>query len=150
MFELTNTFKNEEIGFSITPIFMQNKGFVFLLQELQVQLGYDDLPNMIKISESFLEGVEYLVLRNGNLKEIKEMLHVGSRSSNSLASIYDSIKFAPSLIVLSESGLYTCVILSRKPNALSFRRWVTCEVLPSIRQTGMYKMPGTTFYRILW
>jgi hypothetical protein len=43
--------------------------------------------------------------------------------------------------VVSESGLYALVFTSRKPEAKAFRRWVTGEVLPSIRKTGRYQ-PG--------
>jgi prophage antirepressor-like protein len=39
---------------------------------------------------------------------------------------------------LTESGLYTLILRSNKPNAEAFRRWVTKEVLPSIRKTGQY------------
>jgi len=40
---------------------------------------------------------------------------------------------------ISESGLYTLIIRSNKPEAKPFRRWVTHEVLPSIRKTGFYE-----------
>ena len=40
--------------------------------------------------------------------------------------------------VINESGLYTLVLRSNKPVAKQFRKWVTSEVLPSIRKTGMY------------
>lgn len=42
------------------------------------------------------------------------------------------------MIIISESGLYTLIIRSNKPQAKSFRKWVTAEVLPSIRKTGSY------------
>ena len=41
-------------------------------------------------------------------------------------------------IIITESGLYTLVLRSRKPEAHRFRRWVTGEVLPQIRKTGGY------------
>ncbi|MGI5116842.1 BRO-N domain-containing protein [Treponema sp. SP13] len=41
-------------------------------------------------------------------------------------------------IIINESGLYHIVISSHKAQAKAFRRWVTAEVLPSIRKTGMY------------
>ena len=44
-----------------------------------------------------------------------------------------------SLSVVNESGLYHLIFKSRKPQAKAFRRWVTTEVLPSIRKTGNYK-----------
>lgn len=40
--------------------------------------------------------------------------------------------------VINESGLYSLILRSRKPQAKSFKKWVTSEVLPSIRQTGQY------------
>ncbi len=45
------------------------------------------------------------------------------------------------LLGLTESGLYTLVIRSNKPQAKPFRRWVTHEVLPQIRKTGRYETP---------
>jgi len=42
--------------------------------------------------------------------------------------------------VLSESGLYTLVLGSRKAEAKAFKKWITSEVLPSIRKTGKYSV----------
>lgn len=39
---------------------------------------------------------------------------------------------------ITESGLYSVVLRSDKPNAHNFRKWVTAEVLPSIRKNGGY------------
>jgi anti-repressor protein len=44
----------------------------------------------------------------------------------------------PNVIVINESGLYSLILRSRKPEAKAFKRWVTHEVLPSIRKTGGY------------
>jgi prophage antirepressor-like protein len=41
--------------------------------------------------------------------------------------------------VINESGLYAAIIGSKKPEAKKFKRWVTNEVLPSIRKTGRYE-----------
>lgn len=43
--------------------------------------------------------------------------------------------------IINEPGLYTLVLGSRKPEAKTFKRWVTHEVLPAIRKTGGYKTP---------
>ena len=40
--------------------------------------------------------------------------------------------------LINESGLYSLVLSSKLPGAKQFKRWVTAEVLPSIRKTGMY------------
>ncbi len=41
-------------------------------------------------------------------------------------------------ILINESGLYSAILGSQLPSAKKFKRWVTSEVLPSIRQTGGY------------
>ncbi len=43
--------------------------------------------------------------------------------------------------LINESGLYTCVLTSQKPEAKTFKRWITHEILPSIRKTGSYTKP---------
>ncbi|MEV2279306.1 phage antirepressor [Nocardiopsis sp. NPDC049922] len=48
--------------------------------------------------------------------------------------------------VVNEAGLYSLILRSRKPVAKAFKRWVTHEVIPSIRKTGSYgapQVPGT-------
>lgn len=45
------------------------------------------------------------------------------------------------LTTINESGLYALILSSKLPNAKKFKRWVTNEVLPAIRETGSYKKP---------
>ena len=45
--------------------------------------------------------------------------------------------------VVNESGLYSLIFQSRKPEAKSFRKWVTSEVLPAIRKNGYYGLKQT-------
>ena len=45
------------------------------------------------------------------------------------------------MLVINESGLYSLILTSRKPEAKRFKKWVTSEVLPSIRKTGQYTAP---------
>ena len=42
------------------------------------------------------------------------------------------------VIVINESGLYSLILSSKMPKAKAFKRWVTSEVLPSIRKRGIY------------
>lgn len=49
---------------------------------------------------------------------------------------------------VTESGLYAVILRSDKPNAKKFRKWITSEVLPSIRKTGSYTKPMTTAEKI--
>lgn len=46
------------------------------------------------------------------------------------------------LTVISESGLFAAILKSRREEAQRFRRWVTGEVLPALRRSGRYDMPG--------
>jgi len=50
--------------------------------------------------------------------------------------------------VVTEAGMYEVIIRSDSPAALPFRRWVTADVLPSIRRTGSYAVPQTPEQRI--
>lgn len=45
---------------------------------------------------------------------------------------------AQEIVVINESGLYSLILGSKLPKAKQFKRWVTSDVLPKIRQTGMY------------
>ena len=49
------------------------------------------------------------------------------------------------VIVVSESGLYAMIFHSRKPEASRFRKWVTAEVLPSLRIKGKYEIMPPDF-----
>jgi anti-repressor protein len=44
------------------------------------------------------------------------------------------------MVTVSESGLYSLVLGSRKPEARAFKKWITSEVIPSIRKTGGYSV----------
>ena len=47
------------------------------------------------------------------------------------------------MTIINESGLYTLILRSNKPNTKQFRKWVTGTVLPSIRKHGFYATPAT-------
>ena len=53
-------------------------------------------------------------------------------------SIIDTPGGNQQMSVVNEAGLYTLILTSRKPQAKEFKRWVTHEVLPSIRKRGLY------------
>ena len=50
----------------------------------------------------------------------------------------DTLGGIQQMVVINESGLYSLVLSSKLPQAREFKRWVTAEVLPQIRQTGGY------------
>ena len=57
--------------------------------------------------------------------------------------ITDSMGREQLITTISESGLYSLVFRSRKPEARRFRKWVTSEVLPALRKTGVYCLNDT-------
>lgn len=56
---------------------------------------------------------------------------------------------AQNITVINESGLYSLILSSKLPTAKAFKRWVTSEVLPSIRKHGAYMTPETLQAAIL-
>jgi len=54
----------------------------------------------------------------------------------------DTLGGPQSVTVISESGLYSLILRSRKPEARAFKRWLTTEVIPSIRRHGGYLTPA--------
>ena len=92
MFDLIQTFTHA-MGFHITPIAMQGVGLIFLPKELEDQLGYDDLSHTIRQSDSFAEGIEYLILRDSKLLELKELLNC----VNSIDAVDKSFFMMPSI-----------------------------------------------------
>ncbi|MBR7927045.1 phage antirepressor KilAC domain-containing protein [Aerococcaceae bacterium zg-ZUI334] len=80
-------------------------------------------------------------------KDVAEILEYrnGSRDINRHVDEEDRFKMMISdgnqlkeTIVINESGLYSLILSSHMPKAKAFKRWVTSEVLPAIRKTGMY------------
>ena len=52
---------------------------------------------------------------------------------------------AQTMTIVSEPGLYTLILGSRKPEAKAFRRWITHDVIPAIRKTGGYVADSEAF-----
>ena len=83
-----------------------------------------------------LDDDEKMTLRISDINDDGKMIvrdsvvHLGKRGG------------AQFLNLVSESGLYTLIIRSNKPEAKQFKRWITHEVIPSIRKTGSYVMPS--------
>lgn len=73
-----------------------------------------------------------------NQKKLQQMA-VESKGHDSLPFDFNSPR---GLMFINESGLYSLIFGSQLPNAKKFTRWVTSEVLPSIRKTGSYIMPS--------
>lgn len=55
----------------------------------------------------------------------------------------DSFETPRGMTIINESGLYSLVLSSKLPTAKAFKRWITSEVIPSIRKHGAYITPDT-------
>lgn len=53
-------------------------------------------------------------------------------------TVTDNLNRPQETFIINESGLYSLILSSKLPNAKKFKRWVTAEILPSIRKTGSY------------
>lgn len=76
-----------------------------------------------------------LELRTDNLRAILEEDEIDTVNPYTIGVAQNGGR-AP--LIINESGLYSLILRSRKPEAKKFKKWVTAEVLPSIRKTGGY------------
>lgn len=106
--------------------------------------------NELKIFEKEEFGPVRVVMKDGEpwfvAKDVCDCLELGNPRT-SIALLDDDEKGvhtvdtpggSQEMSVISEAGLYSLILRSRKPEAKEFKRWVTHEVLPSIRKTGQY------------
>lgn len=108
----------------------------------------------IKIFESEEFGQLRSVLRDGEpwfvAADVCRVLEIGN-PSQALSRLDEDERFTTlisnegaasgksSMAFVNEPGLYSLVLGSRKPEAKAFKRWITHEVIPSIRKTGQYQ-----------
>jgi len=88
-----------------------------------------------------IDGQTWLVLKDVcNALGIKKHRDTASRlDEDERGSVrVDTLGGRQTVTVISESGLYAVILRSDKPNARAFRKWVTSEVLPTIRKHGGY------------
>ena len=89
-------------------------------------------------ANDLVEALEY--------KDIKSAIreHVDKEHKKYKKDINNKLKGQPNAIYLSEAGMYKLILTSRMKIAKQFSKWVTDEVLPSIRKYGTYKLQQKT------
>jgi len=75
-----------------------------------------------------------------NLVEPEDKQNINPKRYAQLAESLSDNVFRIS--VINESGLYSCIFNSTKPEAKVFKKWITNEVLPTLRKTGQYTLNG--------
>lgn len=87
-------------------------------------------------------GEPWFVLRDVcntlGISHVKDTADRLDRDEVGQTEVIDSIGRKQTVTVINESGLYAVILRSDKPEAKPFRKWVTTEVLPSIRKNGGY------------
>ena len=104
-------FDNEEFG-TVRTIIIDNKPW-FVGKDVAEMLGYSN-----------------------NRKAIGD--HVDYEDKMDGVTICDSLGREQKPVLINESGVYSLILSSKLPSAKRFKRWVTSEVLPSIRKHRMY------------
>lgn len=103
-------FKNEQFG-SVRTIEINDEPW-FVASDIAKILEYRDAFNMVRILDDDEKDAHLVSTLGGNQK----------------------------VSIISESGLYHAILGSKKPAAKDFRKWVTSEILPSIRKTGSFSI----------
>ena len=68
--------------------------------------------------------------------------HVDEEDKKDGVTIRDAIGREQKMTIINESGVYSLIIRSNLPKARDFKRWLTSELLPSLRKHGYYAIPG--------
>lgn len=104
---------------------------------------FGDIRTVVIDNEPWFVGkdvADVLGYRNGS-RDINR--HV-DKDDSLRKGLIDKMGREQETIIINESGLYSLIFGSKLESAKKFKKWVTSEVLPSIRKTGTYMMPQTT------
>lgn len=126
-------FENEEFG-TIRTLFI-NGEIWFVGKDIANALAYVDPFGALK---KHVDEEDKMVLTR---KQFEEMAS-NQETVKTTGSLFDAeFGGVQRIIFINESGLYSLIFNSTLPKAKEFRRWVTSEVLPSIRKYGYYIAP---------
>ena len=148
MTDLVKHFNNSELSINLTSILILNNDTNefepwFIAKEVATLLGYDDtvraVNRNVRPDDQKIMSYDECKSIFGKVVETIENTEdfrgdINVTSENSIKINNNGMKF------INESGLYDLILESKKPEAKVFRRWVTSEVLPSIRKTGSYNV----------
>lgn len=131
---LVKCFSNSDLGVNLTTVLIDMEPW-FIANEVATLLGYVETAKAIRThvdeeDQKMVSHSECVKLFGDDSFGVPEM-DTRDYSSNINSN---GMKF------INESGLYSLIMSSKKPEAKVFKRWVTSEVLPSIRKTGSYNV----------
>lgn len=114
------------------------------MNELQIfqNKEFGEVRSLVINNEPWFVGkdvADILGYQNGS-RDINR--HVDEEDKRSDVAIHDGSQNR-NMTIINESGLYSLILSSKLPNAKKFKRWVTSEVLPTLRKTGSYAKAPT-------
>lgn len=145
-------FNNSELSINLTSILILNNETNefepwFIAKEVATLLGYTDTAKAVRMHVDELDSKtlnynECKELFGLNITDVETVENEDDFGPSKMDTPNNSLKInANGMKFINESGLYTLIARSNKPEARKFQRWVTSEVLPSIRKTGSYGLP---------
>ena len=140
---LVKCFGNSDLGANLTTILIDMEPW-FIAKEVATLLGYTNASKAIGdhvdvLDQKMLPYDECKVLFGQDILVDETLENTGDFRGNESLPRNNFIKInSNGMKFINESGLYTLIARSNKPEARKFQRWVTSEVLPSIRKTGSY------------
>lgn len=110
-------FQNKEFG-EVRSLVINNEPW-FVGKDVAEALGYGEGKSLNNAVAKHVDDED---------KGVTEMMTPGGKQN---------------VTIINESGLYSLILSSKLPNAKKFKRWVTSEVLPTLRKTGSYAKAPT-------
>ena len=98
---------------------------------------FAEIRVMVKDGEPWFVGKDVAEVLGYSKARNAISVHVAEEDKKD-ALIQGPLGGAQTMTIINESGLYSLILSSKLPQAKEFKRWVTSEVLPSIRKTGAY------------
>lgn len=107
----------------------------WVASDLAKLLGYRHAPSMVRMVPEEWAGVH--------------LVHSSSRNDGAAVHLTDTSSQRREMTIISEGGMWMCIGRSRRPEAIEIQKWMFGEVMPAIRKTGRYEIPGYELEREL-
>ena len=140
---LVKCFSNSVLGVNLTTILIDMEPW-FIAKEVATLLGYENTSRSVndhvdELDQKMLSRSECEILFNQNIIDSETLENTDDLKGTISVPLENTTNISNrGMKFINESGLYTLIARSNKPEARKFQRWVTSEVLPSIRKTGSY------------
>ena len=140
---LVKCFSNSVLGVNLTTILIDMEPW-FIAKEVATLLGYGNTSRSVndhvdELDQKMLSRSECEMLFNQNIIDSETVENIDDLKGTEMVPLENTTIISNrGMKFINESGLYTLIARSNKPEARRFQRWVTSEVLPSIRKTGSY------------